>query len=66
MGSAGCVVHVEVYGESVGGCNLIATKQGRHGRYELLYVKHCGVSSAECLVNVYLCHLACVNRVICI
>ena len=36
-----------------GGCHLIATKHDRHGRYGLfLGAKCCGVSSAECFVDV--------------
>ena len=33
--SAGCVVHFEVRGVNfvVGGCNLFAAENGRHGRY---------------------------------
>ena len=35
----------------MGGCNLIATEHGIHGRYAwvVLYAEGCGVSSAECL-----------------
>ena len=36
----------------VGGCNLIATEHGIDGRYGLSYEEGCGVSSAECLVDV--------------
>ena len=37
----------------VGGCNLIATENGRHGRYMyIVYAEGYGVSSVECLVDV--------------
>ena len=35
----------------MGGYNLIATEHGTHGRYGLSYEEGCGVSSAECLVD---------------
>ena len=43
----------------VGGCYLITTRHGRHGRYGVLYAEGCGVSSSGLLMCSYASYCGC-------